>query len=118
MNELVVSLIVAITLVSCSSNIKQKRHDYTNTDITSVIQAAEQQIGYQVKLIEESNRILIPRTVKHDHVQYASKRDWTSGFFAGTMFYIHDLTKDTKWIDYGVKYTENLDSIKYLKSLP
>jgi rhamnogalacturonyl hydrolase YesR len=29
---------------------------------------------------------------------------------------MYDLTKDKKWIDYGVKYTETLDSIKHMKA--
>ena len=31
------------------------------------------------------------------------------------MFYMYDLTGDQKWIEVGIKYTEDLDTIKHLK---
>ena len=31
------------------------------------------------------------------------------------MWYMYELTNDNKWKDLGIKYTETLDSIKYLK---
>ena len=68
----------------------------TKTDdlFVDVINTAEQQIGYQVKVIEKLGTILNPRTIKNGYVQYIPKDDWTSGFFPGTMFYMYDLTKD------------------------
>ena len=85
------------------------------TDIKTVIDVAKQQIGYQVKLIEDSGKFKNPRTVVDGVIKYVPADDWTSGFFPGTMFYMYDLTKDKKWLDLGVKYTETLDTIKYLK---
>jgi len=58
--------------------------------------------------------MLNPRTLKNNKVEYVPIDDWTSGFFPGTMWYMYDLTKDEKWKKLGVKYTENLDSVKYL----
>ncbi len=46
---------------------------------------------------------------------YIPMDDWTSGFFPGTMWLMYDLTGDNKWKEYGVKYTEQLDSVKNLK---
>lgn len=110
------TLVVAGILISCSNSDVLKKQSYTTNEIENVIKTAEQQIGYQVKLIEESGQILIPRTIENGKVQYTTKRGWTCGFFPGTMFYMYDLTNDPKWLDYGIKYTENLDSVKYLKS--
>lgn len=82
--------------------------------IDGVIKVAEQQIGFQTKLIEESGIIKNPRTVKNDKIQYIPIDDWTSGFFPGTMWYMYELTGDQKWKELGIKYTEHLDSVKYL----
>jgi unsaturated chondroitin disaccharide hydrolase len=39
--------------------------------------------------------------------------DWTSGFFAGSLWYIYELTGDEKWKEEAVKWTETLDTIQY-----
>ena len=78
------------------------------------INFATQQIGRQVEIIEESGRVLNPRTIKNDKIKYIPINDWTSGFFPGTMWYMYELTGDEKWKNLGVKYTEDLDSVKYL----
>lgn len=105
-------LFIVILFGACAKNNKQ---DKQTNNIAKVIDRAEQQIGYQVKLIEESGKILNARTIENGKVHYISKQDWTSGFFPGTMFYMYDLTKDQKWLEVGVKYTEDLDTIKHLK---
>lgn len=103
-------LAMAGLLVSCASSEKSP----TTDPMTEIIQVADQQIGFQTRLIEESGQVLIPRTVKNDQIQYVPVDDWTSGFFAGSMWYMYDLTGDQKWKTLGKKYTEHLDSAKYL----
>lgn len=102
-----------LLLVGCakSNNGSQAEEDYA----ANAVEVAKQQLGFQVKLIEDSGRFINPRTVVDGTVQYVPADDWTSGFFPGTMFYMYDLTGNKKWLDYGVKYTETLDSIKFLK---
>lgn len=103
-------LAMAGFLVSCASSDQSPASD----PIQETIQVAEQQIGFQTELIEKSGKVLIPRTIKNDKIHYVAIDDWTSGFFAGTMWYMYDLTGDEKWKTLGVKYTEHLDSAKYL----
>jgi unsaturated chondroitin disaccharide hydrolase len=87
----------------------------TTTDLVAEdIAVAEKQIGRQVDIIEQSGKLLNPRTLKNGRVEYVPNEDWTSGFFPGTMWFMYDLTKNEKWKKLGIKYTENLDSIKYL----
>ena len=89
---------------------ESKKTDLLADDVA----VAEKQIGHQVDIIEKSGTILNPRTLKNGKVEYIPIDDWTSGFFPGSMWYMYDLTKDDKWKKLGAKYTENLDSIKYL----
>ncbi len=96
--------------VSCTNYSVKPEQD----EVNNVMQFAKEQIGYQVAMIEESGKILNPRTVKCDEVEYVPIDDWTSGFFPGTMWYMYELTKDEKWKEWGQKYTEDLDSVKYL----
>jgi unsaturated chondroitin disaccharide hydrolase len=83
--------------------------------ISDNVQFANLQIGHQVELIEASGTILNPRTIKCDKISYVPIDDWTSGFFPGTMWYMYELTGDEKWKSLGIKYTEDLDSVKHLK---
>ena len=39
--------------------------------------------------------------------------DWTSGFFAGNLWYIFELTGDSKWKSEAIKWTEALDMLQY-----
>ena len=38
---------------------------------------------------------------------------WTSGFFAGSLWYIYEITGDDKWKQEAIKWTETLDTIQY-----
>jgi unsaturated chondroitin disaccharide hydrolase len=39
--------------------------------------------------------------------------DWTSGFFAGNLWLLYELTGEDKWKNEAVKWTEALDTIQY-----
>lgn len=80
------------------------------------IMNAVNQYTIQTNLIEESGRVLNPRTIRTDgSIVYVPIDDWTSGFFPGSMWLLHELTSDAKWQTLATKYTEDLDSVKHLK---
>lgn len=99
-----------LLLNSCQHLPKNAENDL----IADNVEFAQKQIGRQVEIIEASGSILNPRTIKNDKIKYVNIEDWTSGFFPGTMWYMYELTGDEKWKTLGVKYTEHLDSAKYL----
>ena len=80
-----------------------KTQSEMNDLVAQDISVAEKQIGHQVEIIEQSGKILNPRTLKNNKVEYVPIDDWTSGFFPGTMWYMYDLTKDEKWKKLGIK---------------
>lgn len=85
-------------------------------DKTHILDVAQQQIDYQVSLVEANQQqVLNPRTVINGKIQYIPIDDWCSGFFPGTMWEMYTLTGDDKYIVYGTRYTEALDSIQHLK---
>lgn len=88
--------------------------------VTNIIQDnitnAVAQHTLQTDLIEKSGKIMNPRTIREDgSIIYIPIDDWCSGFFPGSMWLTYDLTKDNKWLSFAQKYTESLDSVKYLK---
>ncbi|MGL5786924.1 MAG: glycoside hydrolase family 88 protein [Bacteroidales bacterium] len=99
-----------ILLSSCSTSAKQV--DFIQDNIDNAVA----QNNLQVEIIENSGKILNPRTIEKDgSTQYVPIEDWTSGFFPGSMWYMYELTDDNKWEGLAKKYTEDLDSVKNLK---
>ena len=105
-NQLLTIGLGLILLTGCNKATVDSHTDF----IADNVAFAEQQIGYQVKLIENSGQILNPRTVKCNKIQYVNYEDWTSGFFPGTIWYLYELTGSEKWKNLAIKYTEHLDS--------
>lgn len=63
---------------------------------------------------EIHNKNFIPRTLKKDsNVRLVGIYDWTSGFYAGSLWYLNFLTNDPKWETLALEYTKKLDTIKY-----
>ncbi|MEG1563885.1 MAG: glycoside hydrolase family 88 protein [Bacteroides sp.] len=99
-----------LVLASCGSR-KQIESDFIRENIATA--AAQQSL--QTDLIEKSGKILNPRTVAKDgSIVYVPIDDWCSGFFPGNIWLTYALTGDSKWLPLAEKYTEALDSVKYL----
>lgn len=87
-----------------------------NELIKENIENAVNQYTVQTDIIEQSGKVLNPRTIREDgSIVYIPIDDWTSGFFPGSMWLLNELTGDDKWKTLAEKYTESLDSVKYLK---
>ncbi len=100
-----------LVMTGCNSS-KPLDADIINTNITNAVA----QYTIQTNLIEKSGKVLNPRTIdQNGKIVYIPIDDWTSGFFPGSIWYTYKLTKDKKWIPLAKKYTENLDSVQYLK---
>lgn len=97
-------------LFSCEQNKEQEAF------INENVEFASQQYGLQTTLIEESGEVLNPKTFIDGKIRYIQPREWTSGFFPGSMWYMFELTGDSKWKDLGKKYTEAIEEVKNLTS--
>jgi len=103
-------LTISLLSVSC------KKAQQENTFIADNIANAVAQHILQTDIIEKSGEILNPKTLDKDgNIVYIPIDDWTSGFFSGSIWLTYDLTKDNKWLPLAEKYTQHLDSVKYLK---
>jgi unsaturated chondroitin disaccharide hydrolase len=49
-----------------------------------------------------------PRTVEKGKLVMVKSSDWTSGFFAGELWYLYEYTKDPKWMELAKVYTEKI----------
>ena len=85
------------------------------TDIISEnIGNAKAQIGALMEASEAGDTVRIPSTYMDGEIVYVPTDDWVSGFFAGTLWYMYELTGAEMWAGHARKHTEILDSIQYL----
>lgn len=113
MKKLFFFLLIAMTMLSACNEAQKKQ---IRTDIVAKnITVAKQQFEFQLKAIENSGRILNPRTLIDRKIKYIPMEDWTSGFFPGSLWYMYRLTNDDIWKKEATTFTEILDSVKHLK---
>ena len=54
----------------------------------------------------------LPRTYEHGKLVTVKPRDWTSGFFPGSLWLIYEQTRDPKWRAAAEDYTQRLAELK------
>ena len=102
------TLILTIIILSASC------HSRKNVVIS------DEEIDYITSQVENSINAVnndptrIPRTITEDgKLRTVGIYGWTSGFFAGNLWYLYDLTGDDKWRKRAIKWTEALDWFYY-----
>lgn len=103
----ILSLLILLPFLASGSSIKKEL-------VKKDLPFAEQQVQRMIDAMEESGKILSPRTTKNGKIQYTSFQDWTSGFFPGSLWYLYELTGKEAWKKEAEKYTEALEKIQYL----
>ncbi len=90
--------------IGCSNQNKQG----ANPNFISHI---SQQMDYAVQLADQAKDsvLLSPRTIENGKLKLVRVRDWTSGFFAGNLWMVYDLTGDEKWKEKALEYTLPLE---------
>lgn len=77
------------------------------------IRFAEEQIGKETALIEESGKFLNPCTTNdRGEIVYIGPTDWRSGFFPGSIWYLYELSGNEKWLPLARKYTRAIEEAK------
>lgn len=103
----ILALLILLPFLANGSSIKKQL-------IKKDLPFAEEQVQRMIDVMEESGKILSPRTTKDGKIRYTSFQDWTSGFFPGSLWYLYRLTGKEEWKNEAEKYTEALDKIQYL----
>ena len=75
----------------------------------SNVQHAKTQLNYafdEIAKVKAVNpKVVSPRTLRNDSLVMVSSKDWTSGFFAGNLWYMYELTNDKKWFEKAKEFT-------------
>ncbi len=86
------------------------REDALLRSIPATFERAGKQYEHLLASVKDDPKI--PRTFEHGKVVTVAPKDWTSGFIAGSLWYLHEFSKDPKWLAAAQDYTERLESIK------
>ena len=98
-------LVLAACLISCNG-----RKDI----IQENIEHAKAQLAYLIEAAEANDTLQIPSTFKNGAIEFVPTDDWVSGFFAGTLWYMYELTGDEYYAEQAQKHTEILHEIQFL----
>lgn len=100
-------LLLATATVSCT----ERSHI-----IQENVENAKAQMAFLIEAAESGNNLRIPSTFKNGKVGFVPAKDWVSGFFAGSLWYMYELTGDDYYAEKAQKHTEILHDIQYLTS--
>lgn len=101
-------VLVAICLLTASC---QRAND---TDwVKKAISRSSEQLLAAAEMFKDSMKN--PRTFENGKVKLVGEKDWTSGFFPGSLWYMYELTKNEKFKTEAQYYTSLLDSAQYYK---
>jgi unsaturated chondroitin disaccharide hydrolase len=97
-------------LMSCEYRLPdQKIISHAETQITMMLEEVEQACQKQA----DEERVS-PRTLdQNGDLVLVRSRDWTSGFFPGILWYLHELTGEEKWGMHARIYTQKIEQEKY-----
>ena len=84
------TLALAVIAVQCAPK---------NDIIQENVENAKIQLKSLVEASEAGDTVRIPSTFKDGEIVYVPTDDWVSGFFAGTLWYMYELTGDEYWAD-------------------
>ncbi len=112
---LIINLII-VSFLSCKST--QKQEDVVAGDFAF----AEKQFDFALTEINKSltddstalsKHFVSPRTINADGtLAMVASRDWCSGFFPGSLWYMYEYTKDKKWENLARKFTNSIEQEK------
>ena len=97
-------MILILLSFSCRENKSTETSNSEKEAKLTPLELAEKQLTLQLVEAEKVNRI--PRTIdKEGNMHWAKEGfDWTEGFFAGSLWYLYENTKDEKWRQAAEKF--------------
>ncbi len=121
LKSLVIILIIT-SFIACKKDqkddAKAAKIETKQALINRVFTLAGKQYDSLIHRIETNKPLLQPRGITEDgKLRLKPYHDWTSGFFAGSLWYIYKYNKAEKWKKYAKKFTEALDSVKYITNM-
>ena len=108
------TLLAGIALLASAPAFAQSANESTAALVKRGIGAAATQ--YATLLPKVQGKEGFPRTVENGDVKLVGVRDWTSGFFPGSLWYLFEATGDKKWRAAAQDYTARMAPAKFDKT--
>ncbi|WP_298951694.1 glycoside hydrolase family 88 protein [uncultured Nonlabens sp.] len=105
----VLVIILVSTFISCKNEIK----DTKEVNVTSIDDLLEKRFDHVVNYPLDSTAF--PRSYNWHKKQILKRpsKDWTSGFYAGNLWMLHDLTGESRFRESAIKWTSFIEKEKY-----
>lgn len=97
---------IALLIMSCSN----KKSD-TDNWLDNAIAQSEQQLLLATEQFKDSSKN--PRTYENGHVELVTERDWTSGFFPGSLWLAYQLTGNETLKAEAARFSSFVEAAKY-----
>lgn len=97
-------LIVLLGLASSTINAQSFNKKVTEQFTYSLTQIAEAK--------KRNPKVISPRSMRADTLFMVPSKDWTSGFYAGNLWYTYELTKDNFWKQKAIEFTAPIEKEK------
>jgi rhamnogalacturonyl hydrolase YesR len=81
--------------------------------VASALATSAKQYEWMLTHLPADSAKPLPRTYEHGKLVMIPTRDWTSGFFPGSMWYLFEATGDAKWRTSAEKFTALLAPEQY-----
>ncbi len=99
---------IAVPLLAGTTNYRAA--DELLSRIPATFTSAARQYEFLLESLQGQTNF--PRTVVDGKVKLVATKDWTSGFFPGSLWYLYELTGKASWKTAAQDYTARLESIK------
>lgn len=112
---LIICSLAFFSFFSCknqqSEDIVKKDFDFATSQLTFAMSEVDKALAEDTTAARKM--LVSPRTIDPDGtLKLVASRDWCSGFFPGSLWYMYEYTKDKKWEDAARKYTDPLEREK------
>lgn len=97
------------------ASITEQNLNFASKQLTYALQTMHNAIrkDKHTPAAKQQNPLVSPHTLNKDGtLKMAPSYEWTSGFFPGTMWYMHELTEDEKWAQLAKKFTATVENQK------
>jgi len=98
--------VIGLAVVSC-------KKEEVSKNIVLDVASKQYDMLYDSIQAKKGDVNYIPRSIREGSIRYVSSYDWTSGFYAGSLWYLYDLTGESRWKDRATEYTIKMDSVQY-----
>lgn len=110
---IIVSFVSCFQLNSADKKINDSKIERLGDQLNLLIRSVDSLTKAQ-KLVKRSDMLISPRSLDADgNLKLVPSKDWCSGFFAGCLWEMYELTNDNHWKESAIHFTEPLEDQKW-----